>query len=78
MLTNPMACPQCYQAQTRALRNAPWGGYHLACVPCCVRLVLSARPLRGQQDTLLAAITRGSGSLSRTEILAAIKRHGAG
>lgn len=66
-------CHHCTQHQARAQAGQPWGGYHMACLQCCARLVASARPLRRQQEALLAAIARHEGAPSRADVLAAVQ-----
>ena len=49
-----MTCRDCESSKTRRWH----GGYDLACLPCCARLVLSARPSREHARGMLAAIER--------------------
>jgi hypothetical protein len=51
----------------------------MTCLACCTRLVASARPLRGQQEALLAAIETHLARLpvkpfGRAEILESVRR----
>lgn len=66
-------CTHCAQHQARAQAGLPWGGYHMACLQCCARLVASARPLRRCQEAMLAAIARHEGAPSRWQVLAVVK-----
>jgi hypothetical protein len=55
------------------------GGYQMDCLQCCARLVVSARPLRQQQQALLAAIARALARMpvkpfGRDEILESVRR----
>jgi hypothetical protein len=45
----------------------------MACLQCCARLVTSARPLRYQQEVMLAAIARCPGAPSREAVLREIR-----
>lgn len=47
-----MICSNCTAAESRK----HWGGYSMSCARCCARLMRSARPLRGAQESILAAI----------------------
>jgi len=50
--------------------------YHLSCLECCSRLVLSARPSRPHQEAMLHHIeshrVRSGGGYTRSEIVAHI------
>jgi hypothetical protein len=43
------------------------------CTHCCARLIRSARPLKGAQQAMLAAIARHPDAPKRSDILQAIK-----
>lgn len=58
-------CPDCEKATARKHH----GGYRMQCVQCCARLVASARPLRRQQEAMLAAIALFRGAPTRQEVL---------
>lgn len=47
----------------------------MACLACCTRLVLSARPDKRQAAAMLAAIARFEGSPSRQQVLASVASH---
>ena len=49
-----MTCRECESSRTRRWH----GGYDLACLPCCARLVLSAHPSRPHAGAMLAAVER--------------------
>ena len=70
-----MTCPACL----RSASDAHSGAYRMTCLPCCARLVASARPLRGQQEALLAAVEQHLARLAvrpfgRDEVLACVRR----
>lgn len=67
-------CQNCTVAAARPKTKPAWCGYSLWCIHCCARLVASARPLRYQQEALLAAIARNPDAPSRADILQALKR----
>ena len=46
----------------------------MVCLPCCVRLVLSARPSREQAQVMLATIARFPGAPGRAEILESVRQ----
>lgn len=58
-----MTCKACAQPFT----------FNLLCLPCCARLVASARPSRSQQEALLAAIARNRDAPKRQAILEAMR-----
>jgi hypothetical protein len=49
------------------------GLYSMTCTHCCARLIRSARPLKGAQQAMLAAIARHPDAPKRSDILQAIK-----
>jgi hypothetical protein len=53
--------------------NALSGAYHLLCLPCCARLVRSARPVRAHQEAMLAVIDRQPGAPTRADVLQLLK-----
>lgn len=62
------SCPSCTTAATNPLS----GLYQLRCLPCCVRLVLSARPDKMQAQSMLAAIAMVKDAPGRAAILACV------
>ena len=69
-MQSPSECEHCYKAGIN-----PWhGGYHFGCVGCCARIVISARPNKRFQESILAAISGYSKSPSRYEIIERIKQ----
>lgn len=66
-----MQCPSCEYFKQQPLS----GRYHMACLACCTRLVLSARPDKRQAAAMLAAIARFEGSPSRQQVLASVASH---
>lgn len=64
-----MTCANC----TNAAMHPYWGGYAMACVLCCARLVRSARPLRHAQEAHLQCIAMRPNRPSKDDVLAAIK-----
>ena len=46
------ACENCQQSTT----HLHWGGYSTRCAHCCARLIRSARPMRGAQEAMFAAL----------------------
>lgn len=67
----PPPCPVCQQL--KAHPNPISGRYNLRCVHCAARLVRSARPLRGAQEAMLAAIDRTPGAPAREQVLQALR-----
>lgn len=60
-----LAVPSCSNCEA-ALAKQWHGGYTMQCVGCMARLVLSARPSRHQQETMLACLERsGNGRPER-------------
>lgn len=49
------------------------GEYHLGCLDCCVRLVLSTQPVKAHAAAMLAAIERFRDAPARKEILARLR-----
>jgi hypothetical protein len=45
----------------------------MTCTQCCARLIRSARPLKGAQQAMFAAIARHQGAPSKAAVLQAIK-----
>lgn len=64
-----MTCPDC----TTSATNPVHGVYDLECVMCCARLVVSARPHKRAQESMLETIRRVKGSPSRQAIMDCIK-----
>lgn len=64
-----MTCWAC--ASVKSSRQG--GLYDFRCAVCCARLVMSARPLKGAQRAMLAAIARSPGAPTRQAVLDAIK-----
>ncbi len=64
-------CPDC-EAHRRIRLH---GGYRMQCVQCCARLLRSARPMRGAQNALLAAIRHHPDAPETVEILDALKQY---
>ena len=58
---------------TRAATVRHWGGYTMACVRCCARLVRSARPLRHAQEAHFAVIARRPGRPDKAAVINEIK-----
>ena len=54
-----MTCKQCDQGG---------GMYHLGCLECCARLVMSARPSKQRAGAMLAAIARHRDAPEREKI----------
>lgn len=54
-----MTCQQCTQGG---------GMYHLGCLECCARLVMTTRPSKPRAGTMLAAIARYRGAPEREKI----------
>lgn len=62
MTTATPTCPNCAAVATKP----HWGGYSMACVGCCARLVLSARPVRKYQEGMLSCVAmQGNGRPER-------------
>ena len=61
----PTPCPNCAQAES--------GMYNMRCKGCRVRLVLSARPSRAEQERHLAYIGRTWGAEAERETREALK-----
>ena len=64
-----MTCPECTAAKTNPLH----GVYQHTCVDCCARHVLAGRPLRKQQEQVLAVIAMNRNAPSRDRILQRVK-----
>lgn len=66
-----MSCPckDCW----RATLTPHWGGFNMACIGCCARLVLSCSPDKQQAEAMLGAITMRPGRPTRKEVLAAVR-----
>lgn len=62
-------CQSCEYSKQQPLS----GLYSMTCTHCCARLIRSARPLKGAQQAMLAAIGRHQGAPSKAAILQAIK-----
>ena len=62
-------CPDCESVAMNAIH----GIYRMDCLPCCVRLVASARPVRALQEKMLAAIARFPDAPKRSAILARLQ-----
>lgn len=67
-----MSCSNCISHEQRAKLGQRWGGYSMNCAGCCARLVRSARPLRGAQEAIFAAIARRDGRPSKQQVIEAI------
>ena len=65
-----MICAACESAKVRPYVG---GSYNLACLPCCVRLVLSAYPDKRQASVMLAAIGRFEGGPDRDVVLSEVR-----
>lgn len=62
MTTIATHCPHCEAAKAQRW----YGGYNMACLSCCARLVLSARPVRKYQEGMLSCVSmRGNGRPER-------------
>jgi hypothetical protein len=67
-------CPYCAIRDAKKESPFPLSGlYALGCPICAAHLVLSARPSRLQQESMIAAITNHRNGLSRDAVLAAVK-----
>lgn len=68
------SCPHCqrWAASPRPMQ-AVAGGFSAQCAGCCARLLHTARPLKGAQLAMLAAVTRREGSPSKAACLEALK-----
>ena len=64
-----MTCEHCQTALTQPHS----GSCDFACVGCCARLVVSARPSRNLQDGMFAAIAWAPKAPTREEILEYMK-----
>lgn len=64
-----MICSACESFKQRP--NS--GAYRMQCLACCVRLVLSARPIQEQEAVMLDAIARYPDAPKREQITAAVK-----
>jgi hypothetical protein len=62
-------CTSCQYSKQQPLS----GRYSMTCTHCCARLIRSARPLKGAQMAMFAAIARHQGAPSRAAVLQAIK-----
>lgn len=63
-------CEHCHKAGIN-----PWhGGYHFGCVGCCARIVISARPNKRLQESILVAISGYSKAPDRESIIEYIKQ----
>lgn len=65
-----MTCTACTQHQASGIAG---GRYDMHCLQCCARLVRSARPVRRQQEAMLAVVTRREGRPSRAAVLDELK-----
>lgn len=65
-----MTCQACESSRQR--RHS--GAYHLACLECCVRLVLSTHPSKRQAAVMLAAIQRFREAPGRDAILECVRQ----
>ncbi len=66
-----ITCPDCTTSST----NPTHGVYNLECVMCCSRLVVSLRPSKLHQESMLEVIRRVKGSPSRQAILDCISQN---
>ncbi len=64
-----MTCTSCEYSKQQPLS----GLYSMNCTHCCARLIRSARPMKGAQQSMLAAIARHPDAPKRSDILQAIK-----
>lgn len=62
-----MTCPYC-------IAQPPSGLGSFACLQCCARLVLSARPNKVAAEAMLAVIARHPDAPGRDAILACVRR----
>ncbi len=62
-------CTSCEYSKQQPLS----GLYSMTCTQCCARLIRSARPMKGAQQSMLAAIARHPDAPKRSDILQAIK-----
>lgn len=80
-MTSPATtpCPHClrHTAAPVPVGSLSVGAFSALCVACCARLVRSARPLRGAQESHLAAVMRVEGSPTRAQIIDTIKQQDA-
>lgn len=71
-----LAEPGCSNCAAASLK--PWHGYTMHCAGCMARLVLSARPSRKQQETMLACLElQGNGRAqrpNRSQVLERLQR----
>jgi hypothetical protein len=63
-------CTSCESSKQQPLS----GRYNMTCIHCCARLIRSARPLKGAQQAMFAAIARHQGAPSRSAVLQVIKQ----
>ena len=64
-----MICEAC---ATRSA-NPRSGLYHLDCLDCCARLVMSARPCRRNQEAMLQLIESGRDRPTRESVLQRVR-----
>ena len=64
-----MTCEACAARSTNPLS----GLYHLDCLDCCARLVVSARPSRRQQEAMLQLIESGRDRPTREAVVARVR-----
>lgn len=62
-------CPACEASKVK-----PSGLYHLYCVGCCTRLVLSTHPNKRHAAVMLAAIDRFPGNPGRAVVLESVRQ----
>ena len=53
--------------------SQPRGVYDLACLDCCVRLVMTAHPNKRVAGALMAAIERHKGAPARADVVEAVR-----
>lgn len=66
-MTGP--CKDCWNATLRS----HWGGFSVACIGCCARLVLSCSPDRNLAEAMLQHLTVRQGGWTRREVLDAVR-----
>lgn len=67
-----MTCQDCTKAEASRFS----GTYTLTCLMCCVRLVVSARPMgKSHQEAMLTVIARTQGAPSRQQVLECLRQH---
>lgn len=65
-----MTCTFCEYSKQQPLS----GLYSMTCAHCCARLIRSARPLKGAQQAMFAAIAKHQGAPSKAAVLQALKQ----